>query len=328
MNGGTMNRFALIGSGTAAQLYAKAIARGVPGEFAGVHDVNTASAQQLLDQLGGKFYPSLDALADDKSVDAVVIASPTATHIDIAQRLLASGKHLLIEKPVAESVADIEQLSSAAERAGMICMPAHNYIYNPAMARAKRLMDNGALGKLASIWMLYNIFHDEVTAAKYGGVTREVAIHHVYTLLYLLGRPTRISAVQSHVHYEQLSCEDQVMLLCEMPGGAIANLWVSFAASDNSSAPWSVAYKFLGTEGAVHFNWNDANFNDNGGPAWGIPDYVDSFWDELNFFLGAAIAEKSAPLSSLRDARDALRIIEAAERSVAADSAFQTIAYD
>jgi hypothetical protein len=71
--------------------------------------------------------------------------------------------------------------------------------------------------------------------------------------------------------------EDQVMLVCEMPDGALANLWVSFAASDRTSDPWTVLYKVLGTSGGANFTWNDALVDDDGGPAWGFTNYVDSF---------------------------------------------------
>ena len=58
-------------------------------------------------------------------------------------------------------------------------------------------------------------------------------------------------------------------------GGAIANLWGSFAVNDTTSDPWTVIYKILGTRGGISYTWNDAQFDDRGGPAWGMPDYVD-----------------------------------------------------
>lgn len=323
-----MAGLALVGAGIAAELYAKAIERGVSARFTGAFDPNKAAAERLATRLGGRAFESLEALLADPATEAVVVLSPTQTHVDIASRCLDAGKHVLIEKPVAERPTEIAELARLARSVDRVCMPAHNYIYNPSMERAKRLLAAGELGTVASVWMLYNIFHDEAIAARYGGVLREVAIHHAYTLLYLLGPPRRVMAAQSRIHYQSLTCEDQVALVCEMPGGALAHLWVSFAASDRSSDPWTVAYKVLGTRGSWNFSWNDAMWDDSGGPGWGIGNYVESFWTELTFFLDQAIGKGAAPLSTLEHARQALMILEAAERSIAGGGSFQSPAYD
>lgn len=322
-----MTGFALVGAGIVAELYAQAIERGVSGRFTGVFDPSMDSADRLANRLGSRRFESFEALLADRSTEAVVVATPTATHIDLAERCLKAGKHVLLEKPVAESTAEIRSLELVARSVNRVCMPAHNYIYNPAMERAKRLLAEQRLGKIASAWLLYNIFHEEQVAARYGGVLREVAIHHAYTLLYLLGRPKRVMAAKSRVHYERLTCEDQATLVCEMPDQTLANLWVSFAGSDRSSSPWTVHYKILGTRGAWQFTWNDAMWEDSRGPGWGIGNYVESFWSELTFFLDRAIANGAKPLSTLEDACDALAIIEAAERSIEAAGAFQVPAF-
>jgi predicted dehydrogenase len=129
------------------------------------------------------------------------------------------------------------------------------------------------------------------------------------------------------VHYESLEAEDQVALCCEMPDGALANLWVSFAASDPTSDPWTVVYKILGTKGGISFTWNDAIFPDAGGPAWGVVNYVDSFHDQLTHFVEQVIPGRADPLSTLQDAADALAIIAAAEASLKQRGAASTIEY-
>lgn len=311
-------KFGLIGAGIVASgPYQKALAR-LPGiRAAGVLDPNRERADALARALNTKVYPDLDALLSDPSIDAAAVLNPNHLHVETALRCLEAGKHVLVEKPIAETVAQIDQLELASRQVGKVCMPAHNYIYNESVTRAKRLIAEERLGKIASAWILYNIFHPEEIARRYGGVLREVCVHHVYSMLYLLGRPHRAAARTSRVHYEELSCEDQAMLTCEMPEGALVNLWASFAASDPTSDPWTVVYKVLGTKGGVTYTWDEARFEDTGGPAWGIPNYLDGFYNELDFFARRAIAQGEQPLSTLEDARDAIRIIEAAERSLA-----------
>ncbi len=136
---------------------------------------------------GGKTYRTRDALLADPAIGAVLVLSPNHYHVEDALAALQAGKHVLIEKPIAESRKGIATLERAASAAGRLCMPAHNYIYAPSLIRLKRLIAEGRLGELASLWILYNIFHGEEVARRYGGVLREVAVHHAYSLLYLVG---------------------------------------------------------------------------------------------------------------------------------------------
>ena len=83
----------------------------------------------------------------------------------------------------------------------------------------------------------------------------------------------------------------------------------------------------VGEKGGVSFTWNDAIFPDAGGPAWGVVNYVDSFHDQLTYFLDHVIPGRAAPLSALQDAADALAIIAAAEVSAQRKGAATTIDY-
>jgi predicted dehydrogenase len=318
----------LIGAGiVAAGPYRKALERLPTIKPFGVFDPDSAKAMSLAKALRATVYPDLDALLSDSAIDAVAVLSPNRLHVEIALRSLEAGKHVICEKPIAEAVEEIDRLNAAATRAGKICMPAHNYIYNPSLIRAKRLIGEGRLGAIASGWILYNIFHSEEIARHYGGVLREVCVHHAYSLLFLLGKPSKVSAQISRVHYKELTCEDQAMLTCTMPTGALVHLWASFAASDPTSDSWTVVYKILGTNGGIAYTWDDARYNDTGGPAWGIPNYLDGFYHELDFFANRAIENGETPLSTLTDARDAIRIIEAAESSLVKSGASVEVHY-
>jgi predicted dehydrogenase len=316
-----------IGAGIVSELYAQAIERGAPAHCIGVYDPDHGKSKALAQRLNGRTFSSRDELLAAPGLEACLVISPNHDHVDDALACLDAGKHVMVEKPVAESHDAIVALADASRRAKRICMPAHNYIYNPSLQRARRLLAEKRFGTVASYWILYNIFHAEEVARRYGGVLREVAVHHAYSLLYLGGRPVSVCARSSRVHYESLEAEDQVALCCEMPDGALANLWVSFAVSDPTSDPWTVVYKILGTKGGISFTWNDAIFPDAGGPAWGVVNYVDSFHDQLTHFVEQVIPGRADPLSTLQDAADALAIIAAAEASLKQRGAASTIEY-
>ena len=142
----------------------------------------------------------------------------------------------------------------------------------------------------------------------------------------LAGQPVRPAAVSNAAH-KRLKFEDQASITCEFPEGIIAHLWCSFAVNDPTSDPWTVLYKVLGDRGGLTYSWNEVQFDDTGGPAWGLPCYEDGFRGEIDHFINRVIRKNEKPLSTLDDAADALRMIEAAERSAAAGKR-QRVDYD
>lgn len=325
-----MNRavgVAFIGAGTVAEMHGRGVSAVPEARLMGAYDADPARARALVARFGGRVFENVQQLLDDPQVEAVHVLTPMQHHVAHAVACLEAGRHVLLEKPIAETQDDIARLRAAASNAGKVCMPAHNYIYAPSVRRAKRLIDSGKLGAIASLWILYNIFHSEEAIAIYGGVLRAVCTHHAYSLLYLLGRPHRLTAVTSRVQDGNAKSEDQAMIVCELENGAIANLWSSFATSDPTSDPWTVLYKVLGTNGGISYSWNEAQFKDDGGPAWGMPCYEESFAEEIRFFIDRCILAGEAPLSTLDDAADTLTILAAAERAAARPDSRETLIY-
>ena len=102
-------------------------------------------------------YPDIQVSDDaapaigDPSVDGVVVATPTSTHFDLARRALEAGRHVLVEKPMADNVRDAESLCEIAERCGRILMVGHIFVFNAASRQAKRyLVDMGIDGSRVS----------------------------------------------------------------------------------------------------------------------------------------------------------------------------------
>lgn len=318
---------AFVGAGIVAEMHGRGLVATPGARFIGVYDPNVSQAKKTAKKFGGRVYKNLNDLLDDKDVEAVHVLNPTAQHVPTALKVMQAGKHALVEKPVALATQDIRQLQSAAKKYGRVCMPAHNYIYVPSLLRAKRLISDKKLGQIAALWILYNIFHPDKIASKCGsGVLRAICIHHAYSLLYLLGRPANVFTTVSNVAHRKLKFEDQASVTCEWADGKVAHLWCSFAVDDPTNDPWTVLYKILGTRGGLTYSWNEAQFDDNGGPAWGLPCYEDGFRGEIDFFINHAVRSNQRPLSTLDDAVDALKIIEAAERS-AATGKKQTVVY-
>ncbi len=165
------------------------------------------------------------AIIDDPEIDAVVIATPAATHFDLAMRCLAAGKHILVEKPFATRVDEVEKIAASARAAGRVAMAAHTFIFNDAVRYLKKLIDSGDLGEVRYIYS---------QRLNLGRIRPDVdalwnfAPHDVSIIQYLLGDPEPVSVMRSGMDYVQDGIEDVVFLHVVYPGKVMAHVHVSW----------------------------------------------------------------------------------------------------
>ena len=162
---------------------------------------------------------------DDHSIDAVVIATPAATHFDLVISALKSGKHILVEKPMARTVAEVEQIGTLAKKNNLVAMVGHTFLYNSAVRYLKQLIDSGELGGIRYIYS---------QRLNLGRIRSDVdalwnfAPHDVSIIQYLLGDPTPISIVRHGMDYVQSGIDDVVFLNVVYPGKVMAHVHVSW----------------------------------------------------------------------------------------------------
>ena len=314
----------LIGTGGVATLHANAVGAVAGLEMAGAFSRNPENVRRFVDAQGGRAYENLDALLRDDAVEVVAICSPPPEHVPQAVAALRAGKHVLVEKPIAATLDEIDLLEREAEQAGRLCMPCHNYVYDPVLIRGRELARKGKFGRLASFWLLYNQAHDASAMAP--GITlRRLCIHHAYAVLFFLGRPSTVVALSGNARSPESPADDQVMMAFKTDAGALATVWGSFAVDDRTRDPWTMIYKLLGTEGGFSFSWGDVDFREAPLPGWDRAGYHESFRHVYEHLANRCLAAGEPPLSTLTDARDALSMIEAAERAL--DGAAEPIAY-
>ena len=123
----------LIGTGGVATLHANAINAVAGIEVAGAFSRNPENVRRFVAAQGGRAFESLEVLLADDAVEVVAVCSPATEHVAQAVAALRAGKHVLVEKPVAATLDEIDLLEREAERAGRLCMPCHNYVYDPAL---------------------------------------------------------------------------------------------------------------------------------------------------------------------------------------------------
>ncbi len=125
-------RVGVVGVGHIGKNHARLYAEQTAAQFTAIYDTDTAKAEEMAQQYGVVAATSLDDLA--KRVDAASVATPTSSHYAVASTLLKSGKHLLIEKPIAENPAHATALAELAAARGLVLQVGHVERFNPVLS--------------------------------------------------------------------------------------------------------------------------------------------------------------------------------------------------
>src|SRR5437773_1687150 len=122
------------------------------GALEAVCDINEATLDRVRQEYRVGTTTDYDAVLDDQSVDAVVIAAPAAQHYALSKRGLEAGKHVFVEKPLALNCAEGKSLVEFARSQNLVLMVGHILEYHPAVAELNRLVRQGELGKIQYIY--------------------------------------------------------------------------------------------------------------------------------------------------------------------------------
>ena len=179
----------------------------------------------------GRRYPSarqvreLQELIEDPEVEAIVVSTPVSTHYEIGIAALAAGKHLFVEKPLAASEREAEELVAFAKQRGKCLMPGHTFLYSPPVVAVRELVASGALGELqfiSSSRVNLGLHQSDIS------VVWDLGPHDFSILRYWLGEtPTHVSATARACVG---SVPDVAFVSLEFGSGVIAHVELSWLA--------------------------------------------------------------------------------------------------
>jgi predicted dehydrogenase len=306
-----------IGAGMVSELHAAAIARSAAARLVGIHDIDLELAQRRAEDWTCRAHPTLEAMLAEPDIEAVFVLAPTRLHIELARRVLRAGKHVLVEKPVSRSPADIRRLMALADRRGLVCVPGHNYAYIPEYRRVKRLVREGSLGLLRLGAVMFAIAHSEEVAAHYDGVTWLVMPHLAYLMHGLFGLPARVTSGTTQPGWASLERDDQSWIVLDYPPHTTALLFTTLGADDDSADPWTFVLKVLGTRGSASTSWRSAVIRRaTGSMSLGWVPYEEAYEHQLAAFVAAVRGDRSLLASTMDEAIAVARIVTAAESSI------------
>lgn len=319
-------RIAVIGGGVMGRNHARGI-RALGHDLAGVVDAAPGVADDVAAQHGTEAFLDLDSLMDAHAdTEAVVVATPTATHEKVGTRAFEHGLHVLVEKPIAPDLPAAGRMVAAAEAAGRVLAVGHIERHNPIVSFAKRALDEERFGRPITLATR--------RVSRYPGRIRDVGcvldigIHDIDVLNHLAGGPPETVYALGGRHNRDATVEDHANLLLRYADGLTGSVEVNWLT------PRKVRRLFLTCDAAfVEADYMDQSVQIsrstygtiNEGDLSQIPiethvesikmQHEEPLLRELSDFV-AAIESGRPPLASGTVGLEALAVAEAALRSI------------
>lgn len=253
-------RLALVGAGIFARDAHLPSLRNLRDHFAitAIYSRTAATAQALAAEIGPdvKIYTDLTALLMAPDIDAVDVVLPIPVMPPVVAQALASGKHVISEKPLAPDVATCRQLLAAYQQTGQIWMVAENWRYESAYVKAAELVKSGAIGRPITCQMA--LYLPLAPGSKYfntlwrrsgdfaGGTLIDGGVHHVAALRLVIGEIAAVTAITARASTTYATA-DTLSAALQFANGASGSYLVTYAAG----APWSGYLSVVGDAGAL-----------------------------------------------------------------------------
>ena len=268
-------------------------------------------------------FGSYEAAAKDPRVHALLFCTPHAHHRANVELAAAYGKHVLMEKPIATTLADAQAMTERARAAGIRFMVGENYRYMPAVMEAAGLLRQGTIGPVRAIHIQATTYvRPTGWRLSYkmmgGGALIDGGIHMVSALRMLGGEPERVSAVTPPKVFPEMEGEEAVSLWLTFPGGAVGTMNFSWAAQGD---PGGFACLVVGTDGYISFDFHGSSVevrSPGGKRTVQLPEDWAGLGALLDAFL-ALIAHGEPPLSTPEEAAKDLAVVLAAYESAEAN---------
>jgi len=213
-------------------------------------------------------------LVNDEKVEAIVIASPQETHLEIAKAAFALGKPVLCEKPLGESLAQSREMVAAAEQSNVPNMVGFNYIRTPASQFARKLIESGDIGEVTYFRGEHteDFYADPQEPATWrcqgraNGTMGDLSPHMINAAMALIGPIERLCADIEIVHAQRpaqegngmqtVNNDDHGQFVCRFANGVMGHLYFSRVATGRKMG---YIYEVFGTTGAIRFDQEDQN---------------------------------------------------------------------
>lgn len=333
-------RLAVIGAGLIGVRHAELVRAQAMCSLVGICDVD-AGRKAVADALGVPFYRSAKELIEREQPSGAIIATPNAHHAAVAETCAKRSVHVLIEKPIADTLVQAQRIVETASNCGTLVLVGHHRRHNPLAQKARELVRGGTLGRLIGVSVLWAL----MKPAEYfevgwrrrrpgGGPLLINLIHDLDSLRFICGEIGQVYARTSSA-VREFDVEDSLSISISFDNGALGTV----LASDATPAAWSYeaasgenpsyfhtnenCYYFLGTSASLAFPKMELwRYTDETRKGWEHPmerlhievDAVDPLKAQLEHFCRVVRGEEK-PVVDARDGARSLSVALAVQES-------------
>ena len=247
---------------------------GFRAEIAGICSRRLEKAREAAEELNVPYYTDdYRQLLAREEIDAVSVCTPNALHEEIALAALKAGKHLYIDKPLADTAQGARRIADQAEKSGVFTRMVFNNRYLPVTLRARELVDQGRIGRVLSFEGRYlhsgSIDPNKPIGWKQtlqGGVLLDLGSHVLDLITWLCGYPEAVFCAQRTLYDTRPTREggatrdlsdDQTLMLLRLPGGAMGQVEASKIATGAND---ELTVEIRGEKGALAFDLMQPNY--------------------------------------------------------------------
>jgi predicted dehydrogenase len=268
--------------------------------------------------------------------DVALVCNPSSHHLPVARRLLASGAHLFVEKPLADDLEGVEELLGQCAAAGRTLMVGYNLVFLPSLEFVKDFLSQGRVGRVLSVraevgqylpdWRPGSDYRAGASARRElgGGALLELS-HELHYLHWLFGDVERVQAAVIRSGELEIDVEDLVEMLLHFQGGVLASVHLDFL-----QRTYARSCKIIGSTGTLVWEASEqrVRFHSPGDRQGQIlfedreADRNDTYIRELEHFLDC-VAGRTHPRVDGAAGRSVLRVIAAARRSAQTGTAIE-----
>lgn len=250
-------RVGIVGAGSITKFrHAPEYAANPHVEIAGYYDHNPDRVEALIALYGGKYYPSLEELLNDESIDAISDCSSNEHHLRVSSSALLKGKHVLCEKPMTITADEGRELLNARDQSGKILMIDHNQRLTKVHQKVFEILRDGRIGKPLTFDISFSHRGPEFWGATKSaktwffdksrsglGVIADLGVHKFDLIRYLFGEEVlEVQAVASTLDKknsqgELIDVADNLMAMLRLQSGVLGSLrlsWTNYGSEDNS----------------------------------------------------------------------------------------------
>ncbi|WP_284377335.1 Gfo/Idh/MocA family protein [Amylibacter marinus] len=282
-NGGPLG-VALIGAGMVAGTHMAAILDAAKSvKLCGVYARNSAKAANLIAQhpaaSHAKVYEDLSEIATDPDVDIAIVVTPPNARAQIIAPLAKAGKHILLEKPIARTVPEAQEVVEICAAAEVSLGIVFQHRFRAASQQALKLVAGGTLGHLGMVQVNVPYWRDQgyydalgrgTYARDGGGVMISQAIHTMDLMLALTGPVERVQAMTATTRFHTMESEDFVSAGVTFTNGAVGAITASTAAFPGGAEAITLQYENASLHleaGVLTLNWRDGRIETYGAVA-------------------------------------------------------------